>query len=108
VDFPFVAGADGVKIILPNINKFKPKFFYYVMLNLKIKSRGYNRHYPLLRKNEVPLPPFPEQKRIVNILSTVDNKIEVEESRKSILKELFKTMLHKLMTGEIRLKDIEV
>lgn len=59
-------------------------------------------------KIQIPLPSFPEQQEIARILSIVDKKIEVEEKRKTSLKELFKTMLHKLMTAEIRLKDVEV
>jgi type I restriction enzyme S subunit len=55
-----------------------------------------------------PLPSLPEQQEIAHILSTVDKKIEIEERRKATLKELFKTMLHKLMTGEIRVKDVEI
>ena len=38
----------------------------------------------------------------------VDKKIEIEERRKATLKELFKTMLHKLMSGEIRLNEEEI
>jgi len=108
VDFPFVAGADGVKVILPDNSKFDSKFFYYAMLNLKIESRGYNRHYPLLREKKISHPPLSEQQEIAHILNTVDKKIETEEKKKATLKELFKTMLNKLMTGEIRLKDIEL
>ncbi|RLG30370.1 hypothetical protein DRN97_10660 [Methanosarcinales archaeon] len=59
-------------------------------------------------KIQIPLPPLPEQQQIAHILSTVDKKIEIEERRKATLKELFKTMLHKLMTGEIRLKEVEI
>lgn len=55
-----------------------------------------------------PLPPLPEQREIATILSTVDGKIEAEEQRKAVLRVLFKTMLYKLMTGHIRVKDIEV
>ncbi len=47
-------------------------------------------------------------KRIVHILSVVDIKIGVEQKRKQVLKELFKTILHKLMSGEIRLKEVEI
>ena len=57
---------------------------------------------------EIPLPPLSEQQDIARILSTVDKKIEVEENRKGLLQELFKTMLHKLMTGQLRVKDLEV
>jgi len=63
---------------------------------------------PVLKSIPIPIPPLPEQHEIARILSTVDEKIEVEERRKATLNELFKTMLHKLMTGEIRLKDVEV
>ena len=56
----------------------------------------------------IPLPPLEEQKQIAHILSVVDEKIEVEQKRKQVLKELFKTMLHRLMSGEIRLKEVEI
>lgn len=55
----------------------------------------------------IPLPSLPEQQQIAQILSTVDKKIEAEGRRKATLKELFKTMLHKLMTGGIRVRDVE-
>ncbi len=108
VDFPFVVGADGVKILIPNQSIFDPKFLFFALLTLNIPSRGYNRHYPLLKEKKLPLPPLEEQKQIAHILSVVDRKIEVEQRRKRVLKELFKTMLHKLMSGEIRLKEVEV
>jgi type I restriction enzyme S subunit len=61
-----------------------------------------------LKRIKVPFPPLEAQHQIAHILSTVDNKIDVEERRKATLKELFKTMLHKLMTGEIRLNKMEI
>ncbi|RLG66986.1 MAG: hypothetical protein DRO11_10680, partial [Methanobacteriota archaeon] len=54
----------------------------------------------LLRTFKIPLPPLEEQKQIAHILSVLDKKIEVEQKRKQVLKELFKTMLHKLMSGK--------
>jgi len=108
VNFPFVVGADGVKVLIPNKEIYDPKFLFYTMLTLNIPSRGYNRHYKLLREKKLPLPPLEEQKQIVHILSTVDKKIEVEQKRKQVLKALFETMLHKLMSGEIRLKEVEI
>jgi type I restriction enzyme S subunit len=39
---------------------------------------------------------------IVHMLSAVDRKIEAEEQRKAALQALFKTMLHQLMTGQVR------
>lgn len=54
-----------------------------------------------------PCPPMSEQQEIARILSTVDGKIESEENRKAALQVLFKTMLHQLMTGKVRVKDLE-
>ena len=108
VNFPFVAGADGTKVLSPYISVVFPKFFYYTLLNLKIPSRGYNRHYSLLSENKLPLPPLSTQQKIASILSAIDEKIEAEESKKKALEDLFKTLLHNLMTAKIRVNNLEV
>jgi len=51
------------------------------------------------------IPCSDDQARIVETLSAIDTKIEVEEKRKAALKELFRTMLHLLMKGQVRVKD---
>jgi len=53
----------------------------------------------------VPLPPLEEQRAVARALAAADRKIEVEEKRKAALKELFRTMLHLLMTGQVRVKQ---
>jgi len=63
---------------------------------------------PDLEKLKIPYPPLPEQQQIASILSIVDNKIEVEEKRKESLNELFKSMLHNLMSAKIRVNHLEV
>lgn len=55
----------------------------------------------------LPLPSIREQKLIVNILTTVDQKIEADESKEKALHDLFKTLLHNLMTAKIRVNDLE-
>lgn len=51
----------------------------------------------------IPLPPLSEQRQIARILQTVDRKIEAEEGRKQALEDLFKSLLHHLMTAKVRL-----
>jgi len=65
VDFDFVIGADGVKVILPNSNL--TKFLYYLIffVSYNIENRGYSRHFQFLQKEFFPLPPVKEQLRIV-------------------------------------------
>ncbi len=67
---------------------------------------------PILNKSNfancfIPLPPLPVQQKIAQILKAVDDKIEAEEKKKEALQALFKTMLHHLMTGKIRVKISE-
>ena len=64
VDFNFVLGADGTKLLLPKPN-FNPKFFYYVCKNLQLKDLGYARHYTVLKDAMIPCPSLAEQGKIV-------------------------------------------
>jgi type I restriction enzyme S subunit len=57
---------------------------------------------PVLTSLLLPLPPLSEQHEITDTLFAVDHKIETEEQRRAALQALFKTMLHQLMTGRMR------
>ncbi len=67
----------------------------------------------LNKKNLTPLLlPIPtdihEQQEIASILNSIDRKITLHSKKQAVLQDLFKTMLHKLMTGEIRVADLEI
>ncbi|MEO6624702.1 MAG: restriction endonuclease subunit S [Burkholderiaceae bacterium] len=47
-----------------------------------------------------------EQQEIVAILDAIDRKIELHQQKRTVLEELFKALLHKLMTGEIDVNDL--
>ena len=82
IDFNFVLGADGVKIIQPN-KQFLPIFLYYLLLlNTKIRNLGYSRHFKALKIKEIPLPPLEIQKEIVALMERVD-RLEVQTKEKS-------------------------
>ncbi len=97
VDFDFVLGADGVKILQP-INSIDPRFFYYFLQNINLGSLGYARHYRLLKEIEVTFPKsLPEQQRIVAILdeafaAIAKAKANAEKNLKNA-KELFESYL---------------
>lgn len=67
VDFDFVLGADGVKILQPR-NFLCPKFFFYQLQAAELPSLGYARHYRLLKELELCIPPLAEQQRIAGAL----------------------------------------
>ncbi|OWV11294.1 restriction endonuclease subunit S [Fibrobacter sp. UWB5] len=84
IDFDFVVGADGVKILSPK-DFLNPKFLYYFVKSADIPSLGYSRHYKLLREKDVPVPPLEEQSRIVAELDLLTGIID---KRNAQLKEL--------------------
>lgn len=61
-----------------------------------------------LQQIAVPLPPtIDEQREIVAILDAIDRKIDVHLRKRAVLDDLFRALLHKLMTGEISVSDID-
>ena len=49
-----------------------------------------------------------DQQKIVDILDAIDQKIDLHRRKKAVLEEFFKSLLHKLMTGEIRVDDLDL
>lgn len=49
-----------------------------------------------------------EQREIVEILDAIDRKIALHQRKRAVLEDLFKALLHKLMTGEIRVADLDL
>jgi len=89
--------------------------FYLALLNaakiLNIASAG-GSVFPNITKSQlnnfkVPNPPLSDQQKIAYYLTTLDRKIATREQEKAAVQEIFKSALHQLMTGQIRLTDTE-
>lgn len=104
IDFKFVQGADGVKILLP-VKSYDSKFFYYAIMNLNIPNMGYRRHFPLFDKLSLPLPPLSEQQRIVERIEELFAKLDEAKERLQEVADSFAVrkaaILHKAFTGEL-------
>ena len=72
VDFPFIMGADGTKVLQPKKENCDTKYLYYFFLSINVPNTGYNRHFKYLKKLKIPLPPLDQQKKIAAILDAVD------------------------------------
>jgi type I restriction enzyme S subunit len=69
----------------------------------------YNLNTSTIDNLPLPLPPsLGEQREIVAILDAIDCKIDLHRKKRAVLDELFKALLHKLMTGEIRVADLDL
>lgn len=67
----------------------------------------------LNKKNLVPLvvpvpPAVEEQQEIVEVLDAIDRKIALQRRKGEVLDQLFKSLLHKLMTGEVAVEDLDL
>ena len=83
IDFDFIVGADGVKILSPKVNE---KWAYYLIVYASehIENKGYSRHFSQIVKFSMMLPPLAEQQRIVqkieelfHVLDNIQNTLEV-------------------------------
>lgn len=98
IDFDFIVGADGVKILLnKNIERFNTKFLFFQLLYKDIPLLGYRRHFSILKQNILSMPPLKEQGRIAGILDLafekIDTSVELLKTNLANLDELAKSVL---------------
>lgn len=53
-------------------------------------------------------PKYEDQVEIANALDRLEDKTELHKKKRQLLEELFRALLHQLMTGQIRVKDLEI
>ncbi len=85
IDFDFIIGADGTKILFPYDDKINPKYAYYQLLHTKIENLGYSRHYKILKEKTFQKPSLTKQKQIAK---TLDKAQELIELRKESIDKL--------------------
>ena len=77
------------------------------MDKLAPKGTQKNINIQFLNPWTVVVPPYDEQREIVAILDAIDRKIDLHRRKRVVLDDMFKTLLHKLMTGELRVGDLD-
>lgn len=68
VDFPFVQGADGIKVIKTDESVILSRYLYHLILTYYRKTGKYTRHYSMLKEISIPIPQIEVQEKIVEIL----------------------------------------
>jgi type I restriction enzyme, S subunit len=100
-------------------DKVLPEFFAYLAQSeygkayfLKVAHKTTNLaciNSTKLKSFPVLVPPtLDEQSEIIAILGTIDQKIELHKKKGAVLNELFRGLLYKLMTGEIRAAALDL
>ena len=95
VDFDFVVGADGVKIISPQ-KELNAKFLLYYLQWYKIPNLGYSRHYKLLKEINIPLPPLSTQLAIVSELDKINELIRLKKEQLKDFDNLAQSLFYEM------------
>ena len=95
--------------------KTHPKYIYYIaqqdsfIENSVSKSFGTKMprtSWKIISEFSLPTPPLPEQQKIANILSIVDEKLEVLQEKKQQYQELKRGLMQQLLTGKLRVTNL--
>jgi type I restriction enzyme S subunit len=106
VDFPFIRGADGTQILKPR-KGIDPLYFYFACRSINLASRGYNRHFSLLKEHSIPIPRPVEQVRIAQTLQRVDNLVRHQEAQESATQAIKRTTLRELFSRGLRARAVK-
>ncbi len=71
-------------------------------------SLGHVSHLNLgyLRDLLILKPPVDQQRKVAEILDAIDRKVALHQRKREVLEQLFKSLLRKLMIGEVRAADL--
>ena len=104
-------------VLRRNSERVIDKFLYYLVQRaqfiLQLAGIEHGASYPavtdrIVKEQLVPVPSLEEQCQIVAILDAIDRKIGLHRKKRTVLDDLFKALLHKLMTGEIRVSELDL
>ncbi len=102
-------------ITLKNSASF-PYFFLHQALSrnldrLRMLSIGTSTKYltmGVLQNLPIPMPGYDEAKRIGETLQLFEKKLQLVAKKRALLGELFRTLLHQLMTAQLRVHDLDI
>ena len=109
IDFEFIVGADGTKILKPILTNEKYIEFALKALTINMVDRGYSRHFQFIKDLPIPLPPLAEQQQIVEKLNRLLTEIDELKAQEQALlaaqnafpKKLRAALLQAAVQGEL-------
>ncbi|WP_162885312.1 restriction endonuclease subunit S [Streptococcus intermedius] len=107
VDFAFVQGADGLKILKPK-SGIKAKYIYYCFCNFYKKEGSYKRHWSKARTTQIPIPQSEEiQEKIVQTLDKFTDYVTELTSELTSRKKQYSFYRDKLLSFEDEVYQVE-
>ena len=94
---------------------FNPHFVYYSLqfYRPRLERAAAKVTLPILNKSnfesfQIAAPKKPVQDEIADVVCILDDKTEILSRKKRTLEDLFRTLLHQLMTAQLRVHDLDV
>ncbi len=88
------------------LNYYREQEVFVKLSRRAVNQANYNRNEISVLK--IPFPKYDEQHEIAETVGVVESSISLHEGKKNVLEELFRTLLHQLMTGQIRVNDVNL
>lgn len=98
LDQPFARGADGTQLLRP-VDEIDPLFFFYACRAIELPSRGYNRHFTLLKEKEIAFPrDLVVQQSIALLLQRAERAVALQDELIELLEETKAAAMRQLFT----------
>jgi type I restriction enzyme S subunit len=105
--------AHNVVLFVKDFHGNHPKFTYYKIQSLDLTKYREGVAVPTLNRNSfriipVAVPERSEQDEFVKVLDSVESKEQFHRRKQATLTDLFRTLLHQLITAQIRVHDLDL
>lgn len=112
INFPFVKGADGTKVLKLKNENFNTKYFYYFFKTICLPDLGYTRYYKILKEANIPVLKIHQQNELVKLLERIEKLLNIRKEQIHAYYDLIESLFfHILNNGNIeknKLKDFIV
>jgi type I restriction enzyme, S subunit len=113
VYYPSDFWAHNTALYVKNFHGNEPRFAAYYLEHQRLDRFRSGASVPTLDRNQfkdilIGVPERAEQTEIASVLETVERKQTGREGKHAALTALFRTLLHQLMTAQLRVHDLDL
>ena len=103
--------VDSTKVLPAFVNEYARTELGRSFLSgraIRTADGKFNINSGTLKRVPLPLPSLDEQQEIIRQLDLIERKLKLHEAKRRSLADLFRTVLHQLMTAQIRVHDLDL
>lgn len=97
---PFVIGADGAKVLVPQPG-LTAEFLSWLLRLSPIPDLGYSRHMREVKRLSFPVPPLSDQERFANSLAEIDKRRRLLKAAQLVSDSLFLSLQQRAFQGDL-------